>query len=495
MASSLPIEIWHRIVPYLDHAELKATRLLSKAHDACAQSHLFETLRIYPTIESLRHACKIAASPLLATAVTRLELIDDGVEDDYGDIDDFEMQLHEQRGYVEEGSYGRNLNHSRHPCSPMMKYFHGYLQRVASQRAFSASAGSPEMSSLMQRLPNIQHLHRALPNGKLCSGPSAVAKHKREYGAHVGVHAVFFPLDEVLTYFTGLGRRSLVLDPVNLTDFDMISSLQTHEALYCNLKKLSLHFPQRLHELLPNPQIYVQHLERFLSVMQTVEHLALAMPYVFSDESHTEKALVTEMLLEQTWPKMKRLTMTSFSCTEGQLLSFVGLHASTLEALDIDGLELRRPEAGPQANLYSSVIRSTWKLGQLPNLRLRQCSIQGRVKTDDKEDWVCATSTAREVPSATSLLQQYQEYICRRGPFPHASRKTSLFRRFPLGCFSPERSDQPLPAQEALRQDSSDSWTLAELEHLVDIMNEGLRYDEIQVWLGDLSWCSNHIEG
>lgn len=496
MASSLPIEIWHVIVRYLDQAELKATRLLSKAHNASARPHLFMTLRIFPTIESLTHAYTIAASPLVASAVTRLELVDDGVEDDYGNIDDFEMQVHEQGGQVEEGAYGQDLDHSRHPSSPMMKYFHGYLQRIASQRAFSASAGSPEMSSLMQQLPNIQHLHRALPNGKLCSGPSVIAKHKREYGALLfAVHAVFFPLDEVLTYFNGLGLRSLVLDPVNLTDFDMISSLQTHEALFSNLKKLSLQFPQRLHDLIPNPQIYVQHLEHFLAVMQTVEDLALAMTYVLSDESRVEKDLVTDMLFHQTWPKLRRLTMTSFSCTEEQLLPFIGVHASTLEVLNFEGLELRRPEAALQPSVHTSAIRTMWKLKQLPNLHLRRCTLEGRIKTDAKEDWVDATWTSREVPSTMGVRQQFQEYLCRRGPFPYTSDKPRLFQRFPLGCFSPGRSDDSVPRQEVFEGGAAESWTLAEIEHLVDIVNEGLRHDEIQVWLGDLSWCSNATEG
>ena len=496
MAASLPIEIWHGIVRFLDHPELKATRLLSKAHNASARPHLFMTLRIFPTIESLRHAYTIAASPLVASAVTRLELIDDGVEDDYGNIDDFEMQLHEQGGHVDEEAYGRNLDHSRHPSSPMMKYFHGYLQRIASQRAFSASAGSPEMLGLMQQLPNIQHLHRALPNGKLCSGPSVIAKHEREYGALLfAVHAVFFPLDEVLTYFNGLGLRSLVLDPVNLTDFDMISSLQTHEALFSNLKKLSLQFPQRLHDLIPNPQIYVQHLKHFLAVMQTVEDLTLAMTYVLSDESRVEKDLVTEMLFHQTWPKLKRLNMTSFSCTEEQLLSFVGLHAPTLQGLTFEGLELRRPEAAPQPNVHISAIRSIWKLGQLPSLHLRRCSLEGRIKTEAKEDWVDVSSTSREVPSTMGIRQQFQEYVCRRGPFPYASDKLRLFRRFPFGFFSPGRSHDSVSRQEASKEVSAESWAPAEIEHLVDIINEGLSMDEIQMWLGDPSWCSKATEG
>lgn len=101
----LPLEIWHEVLQYVHStAELKAIRFVSRAHNACIRPRLFETLRVYPAFKSLECVNSVAMCPELAAAVTRLEFIDDSIDEQLDVQNLFEqIQCYHHQLFLDQG--------------------------------------------------------------------------------------------------------------------------------------------------------------------------------------------------------------------------------------------------------------------------------------------------------------------------------------------------------------------------------------------------------
>ena len=166
MTPPLPLEIWHEVLQYVHStAELKAIRFVSRAHNACIRPRLFETLRLHPTLESLECVNTVADCPELAAAVTRLEFINDSIDEQL-DV----QSLFEQRPdqcYQLTLEQGRLPGVRNTPESILSNAFHDYKSRIASQQAFRACAETSRFWAFLDRLPNVRHLARG------CDHPAA----------------------------------------------------------------------------------------------------------------------------------------------------------------------------------------------------------------------------------------------------------------------------------------------------------------------------------
>ena len=143
-----------------------------------------------------------------------------------------------------------------------------------------------------------------------------------------------------------------------------------------NLQSLTIHQP--IYYDNPPSQRDVSNIKLFLAATQTVEELDLNLIALAPSPGAEGYHPVVTVFLDQTWSKLHRLAVRGLCCTEGQLVSFLDGHSSTLDHLTFYHLtlvSLATPLASP-----SSLIRIIWKLGQLPRLHLRQCLFEDSVR-------------------------------------------------------------------------------------------------------------------
>ena len=285
-----------------------------------------------------------------------------------------------------------------------------------------------------------------------------------------------FPLAEVLA-LRKRRLRSLELIGRYHLHLDFMQSPQNQMALQDTLRNLrSLTIDQPIYYDNPN------NIKLFFEATQTVEEMVLGFVVFPLPPGSEEYHPVVAVFLDQTWSKLRRLVVRDLQCTEEQLVSFLDRHSSTLDHLTFHHLPLiyLAPLASP-----SSLIRTIWKLGQLPRLHLRQCLFEDNV-------W---RPLARS-DSDPGLSEQFQEYVCKRGPFPYANHRQALFSRFA------DRADQTSPSVRAEERElarryathvgictsSTVPWSLDEIDFLARIMNRYMPFDEVQSWFGDMSW-------
>ena len=174
--------------------------------------------------------------------------------------------------------------------------------------------------------------------------------------------------------------------------------------------------------------------------------------------------------------------MRGLCCTEGQLVSFLDRHSSTLDHLTIHRIPLIYLATPLNRHCRRCIlIRTIWKLGQLPRLHLRQCLFEDNVGI-----W-------------RPLAKQFQEYVCKRGSFPYANHRQALFSRFA------DQGNQTSPAVRAKERElaqryathvgmctsSTVPWSLDEIDFLVRIMNHYMPFDEVRGWFRDMSWTGS----
>ena len=247
MAPILPFEIWTDILARLGKSELQSVRLISKAQNACATFKLFKCLQLNASTESLRQAYAIAASPILAVAVTHLRLVDDTIEEDCHDIEQFKERVFGPCRALEDAQHAGcdpSFDDPEQPFSPIMEHYQSYLARVADQKALRVYAGTMKMWSFLRRLPNLRHLERRLPDyGWQCTTVSGVTRRQMFGNTILLADHDFFSLAQIPTICNGFGLRSLALKPVWLESFEVMSSAQARQSLqatFCQLRKLSI---------------------------------------------------------------------------------------------------------------------------------------------------------------------------------------------------------------------------------------------------------------
>ena len=296
----------------------------------------------------------------------------------------------------------------------------------------------------------------------------------------------YFPLAEVLAVRKPIRLRSLELIERYFLTFDFMQSPQTQMALQGTLQNLqSLTIHQPIYYDNPPSQRDVNNMELFLAATQTVEELDLNFIALAPSPGAEGYFPVVNVFLDQTWSKLRRLAVRGLCCTEGQLVSFLDRHSSTLDHLTFHQLtlvSLATPFASP-----SSLIRTMWKLGQLPRLHLRQCLF---------EDNMGFRRPLAKSDSDAGLFEQFQEYVCKRGPFPYANHRQALFSRFA------DQGNQASPSVRAQERElarrhatqagigtsSTDPWTLEEINFLVRIMDDYMPFHEVQRCFGDMFW-------
>lgn len=190
---------------------------------------------------------------------------------------------------------------------------------------------------------------------------------------------------------------------------------------------------------------------------------------------------VVAVFLDQTWSKLRRLAVRNLSCTDGQLVSFLDRHSSTLDHLTLHHFTLIS-ESQPLASPAPAILRTIWKLGQLPRLHLRQCLFEGAIRNGNRGLW---RPLARS-DSDPGLLKHFQEYVCKRGLFPYANHRQALFSRFAgQGNQASVRAKERELArrhstQAGIGTSSTNPWTSEEIDFLVRIINNYMPYDEAQ---------------
>ena len=119
---------------------------------------------------------------------------------------------------------------------------------------------------------------------------------------------------------------------------------QSLQATFSELRKLSIRLLKALGDSRHNTQSS-QNLHLFLEATRTIEELSLIFEAGVSGIETAKEKAATDMLLSQDWPKLRRLDIDWFRCTEKRLVSFVDRNASNLDVLTVRDLKLQTLQA------------------------------------------------------------------------------------------------------------------------------------------------------
>lgn len=222
--------------------------------------------------------------------------------------------------------------------------------------------------------------------------------------------------------------KSLSMDSVNGEDFaSVISNIRGGEdavaAKFVDLRYLRLSFSETVNTLEVEGTWDV-----FIRSCTNLETLSLDLQSFYSPkmskatDSFTQR--LVKLFLQQQYPRMKTLDLRYALMTEHDFISFLDCHQNTLTTLKLHGWPMPVDESGLPTG---SIIRSLWKIGQLPSLQLREVRLAAEFSNRaDGEGWHARQSSQWKIyDPVTATRAKLQAYMRKDGgaaaisfPFP-----------------------------------------------------------------------------
>jgi len=447
----LPTELITEILSYLEYADLKAVRLVSKDVSAPASRELFRVILVKVNMTSFRSLYEISKHAELSNYV-RIVRYSGKMLPNRGDLgDDPDSSMHycwadDFEDWLEGGAgYGISADLADQFDQDQLEFYHwNYSCYCRGQSRILT--GDNHVRRLIHAFKSFEHLagvsYERNRYNKAIEGPITLAKLSSigqqtlmepdsESGAQYQAQQ-FFALLKAVRANESIDLKSLRGTGLEINSFNAYPGGTALLDALTSLSRLTLHF-SRAHFADGDGR----KIARLIGRAPLLESLQLSFEFT-TFETTEDDVIKLEDLLDKGshWKALKTLKLQAMATDPQILTQLLHRHAPTLRSLELGHIDLR-PFGGYSAAPAESWVTIIQFLQQ--NLKLDHVRFHGNFSNRQDEGWVTydeATKHSRllrNTPAASMVRYKHdclryriEEYITRGGVFPFTARPVPM---------------------------------------------------------------------